>query len=547
MPPVLPTKRALVDSPLRSERSCVLARRGMVCASVPAASAAGLSVMQRGGNAVDAAIATAAALCVVEPLSTGLGGDAFVLLWSGRERRLVGLNGSGRAPSAASLEAYRARGLEQVPTRGILSATVPGAVHAWETLRARYGTLPLGDLLEPAIRLASDGFPVTEIVAHYWFALERSGVFQNDAARAAWAPGGRTPRAGEWFRAPALARTLAAIAAHGASAFYSGPLADAIVATSRELGGFFRHEDLAGHTSTWVEPLRSDYRGVTVAELPPNGQGIAALVALGILEQLDPAEAPPGTALEWHRRIEAIKLAFADRDAYVADPEHTPVPVEALLSRAYARERAARIGERALPGAAPGLSGDTVYLCTADAEGNLVSFIQSLFTGFGSGVGCGDTGVVLQSRGAGFRLDPAHPAALAPGVRPFHTIIPGMLLREGRPWTAFGVMGGDVQPQGHLAFVSNLVDHGLNPQEALDRPRFRYLGGDRVRVETPEAPVAEGGTLAAALAARGHAVEGAGAFLADVFGGGQAVQRLDDGLLVGASDRRKDGCALGWT
>jgi gamma-glutamyltranspeptidase/glutathione hydrolase len=542
---VLASRRGRLDTSLRSERSCVLSRRGMVCASVPAASAAGAAVLARGGNAVDAALAAAAVLCVVEPMSTGVGGDAFCLLWSARERRLVGLNGSGRAPAAATLEAYQARGLESIAPRGILSVTVPGAVHAWQSLADRYGTLPLGELLEPAVRLAADGFPVTELVAHYWDLLVQLGALRNDAARAAFAPGGRAPRAGETFRVPGLARTLVRIAEKGPAGFYEGPTADAIVATSRSLDGFLTHADLRDHASTWVEPIATDYRGTTVAELPPNGQGLAALVALNLLETFDPAAAPPGTALEWHRRIEAVKLAFADRDAYVADPAHAQVPVARLLDKAYARERARAIGERALPGARPGLAGETVYLCAADAEGNLVSFIQSLFTGFGSGVGCGDTGVVLQSRGAGFRLDPAHPGALAPRKRPFHTIIPALLLRGGRPWVAFGVMGGDVQPQGHLAFVSNLVDHGLNPQEALDRPRFRFEGGARVCVETPDAPVHEGGTLAEALAARGHQVRGPGDAMADVFGGGQAIALLPDGVLAGASDRRKDGCATG--
>ena len=523
----------------------MLARRGMVCSSVPAAAAAGVAMLGQGGNAVDAALATAAALCVVEPMQTGLGGDAFALLWSGREGRLVGLNGSGRSGSEASLEACRARGLTAIPPRGILSATVPGAVHAWETLRARYGSLPLAEILAPAIRLAEDGFPVTELVAHYWFGLERMGVFQNEAARAAWVPGGRTPRAGEWFRVPALARTLRLLAAGGIEAFYRGPVAEAIAATSRELGGALSREDLAEHSSEWVQPLQADYRDASVAELPPNGQGLAALLALQVLACFDAKEAPPGSALEWHRRIEAVKLAFADRDAYVADPEHVPVALGDLLDPAYARSRAARLGERAAEAVAPGLGGDTVYLCAADAEGNLVSFIQSLFTGFGSGVGCGDTGVILQSRGAGFRLEPGHPNALAPHKRPFHTLIPGMLLRGGRPWMAFGIMGGDVQPQAHAAFVCNVVDHGMNPQEALDRARFRFDGGRRVRIETPDAPVSEGGRLADALAARGHLVEEPGPFMMDAFGGGQAIAILDDGVLAGASDRRKDGCALG--
>ncbi len=527
----------------------MLSRGGMVCTSVPAASAAGAAALRRGGNAIDAAIAAAAALCVVEPQSTGIGGDAFALLWSAREGRLLGLNGSGRAPAAATLEAYRARGHETVPGLGILAATVPGAVDAWEALHRRLGRLPFGDLLEPAIRLARDGFAVSELVGHYWFGLSRMGVLQNDAARACWTPRGEAPRPGSWFRVPALATSLERIAAKGRAGFYGGPTADAIVATSREEDGFFAHEDLEAHTSRWVEPLETTYRGVRVAELPPNGQGLAALIGLNVLEALgappDLDADPCDSALAWHWRIEAIKLAFADRDAYVADPEHADVPVEALLSREYARRRAALVGERALNAAAPGLAGDTVYLCTADAEGNLVSFIQSLFTGFGSGVGCGDTGVVLQSRGAGFRLDPAHPNALAPGKRPFHTIIPGMLLRGNEPWMAFGVMGGHVQPQGHLCFVSNVVDHGLNPQEALDRPRFRFEQGRSVRVEQPERPAREGGSLGEALLARGHDVQGPGDWMADVFGGGQAIQRLPDGVWAGASDRRKDGCALG--
>jgi gamma-glutamyltranspeptidase/glutathione hydrolase len=538
---MLTSRRGRLDSPLRSERSLVLARRGMVCASVPAAAAAGVAILARGGNAVDAALAAAAVLCVVEPMSTGVGGDAFALLWSARERRLVGLNGSGRAPAAASAEGYRARGLSEVPGRGILSVTVPGAVHAWETLSSRYGSLPLGDVLEPAIRTAEEGFAVTELVAHYWWAIERAGVL-DAAARESWAPEGRAPRAGEWFRVPALGATLRSIAKGGARGFYEGAVADAIVAASRAAGGFLVHDDLSGHRSSWVEPIESTYRGVRVAELPPNGQGLAALVALNVLECLEPGEAE--SALHWHRRIEAVKLAFADRDVFVADPEHADVPVAELLDKGYARRRAALVGERALASAAPGLASDTVYLCAADAEGNLVSFIQSLFTGFGSGVGCGATGVVLQSRGAGFRLESGHRNVLAPGKRPLHTIIPGMLLRDEEPWLAFGAMGGPIQPQSHLNFVANVVDLGLNPQEALDRPRFRFQGGRQVLVEAPDAPVSEGGTLADALAARGHEVQRPAAFAMDAFGGGQAIQRLPGGVLAGASDRRKDGCAL---
>ena len=547
---MLRSLRKNLSSTLRSERSCALARRGMVCASVPQAAAAGIEMLRRGGNAIDAAIATAAVLCVVEPMQTGLGGDGFALLWLAQEGRLVGLNGSGRAPAAATVEAFRARGFSAIPPTGILSVTVPGAVHAWEALSTRYGQLPLGDLLEPAIVAAEEGFPVTELVSHYWNLLQRGGALRNDAARASFAPEGRAPRPGECFRSPDLAATLRSVAKEGASVFYEGEIADAIVATSRAEAGFLAHADLADDRSTFVEPVTTTYRGVRVAELPPNGQGVAALLALNILECFDPGEASAESALDWHRRIEAMKLAFADRDAYVADSDYAEVPTTALLDKSYARKRAAKIGERALPAASPGLTAsDTTYLCTADERGNLVSFIQSLFSGFGSGIACAGTGILLQSRGSGFRLDPAHPNCLAPGKRPFHTLMPGMLLREGsdgpRPWMAFGIMGGDIQPQAHLAFVANLVDHGLNPQEALDRPRFRYLGGTEVAIEEPEAPVREGGCLGDALRARGHSVATPGDLMVDRFGGGQAIAREADGVLVGASDRRKDGCALG--
>jgi gamma-glutamyltranspeptidase/glutathione hydrolase len=515
----------------------------MVCASVPEAAAAGVAMLARDGNAFDAALAAAAVLCVVEPMMTGIGGDVFALFWSANERRLVGLNGSGRAPAAATLEAYRARGLEAVPTNGVLSITVPGAVAAWSSLSRGYGRLPLDTVLEPAIRAATDGFAVTELVAHFWGALVKAGVL-DAAAAAQFAPGGRAPRAGEWFRVPALGRTLRAIAERGSDAFYSGPVADSIVGASRAAGGYLAHGDLEEHRTALVDPIETTYRGVTVAEIPPNGQGLAALLALNALECLDPAD--PLSALHWHRRIEAVKLAFADRDVFVADPEHAEIPIEALLDKGYAKTRAARIGERALAAPSPGLPSDTTYLCAADAEGNLVSFIQSLFTGFGSGVGCGDTGIVLQSRGAGFVLDPRHRNALAPRKRPLHTIIPGMLLKDGEPWTAFGLMGGPIQPQSHLNFVANLVDVGMSAQEAIDRPRFRFVGGRSVLVEAPDAPVAEGGTLAEALAARGHEVSRPPPLAGDFFGGGQAIQRLSDGVLAGASDRRKDGCALGF-
>ncbi|MEN8159818.1 MAG: gamma-glutamyltransferase family protein [Myxococcota bacterium] len=540
---MLESQRARLGSPARSERSCVLARRGMVATSVPVASAAGVEMLRRGGNAIDAAIAAAAVLSVVEPMQTGVGGDAFALFWSAREGRLVGLNGSGRAPASATLAAYRERGLETIEPRGILAVSVPGAVHAWETLRERYGSLDLATLLEPAIRAAEEGFAVTELVAHFWWGLHRMGALRNAPARETFAPTDATPAAGAWFRNPRLAASLRVIAKGGSDAFYRGELAEQLVATSRAEGGCLEAADLAGHTSTWVEPIAARYRDVTVAELPPNGQGVTALLALNVLGCFEAA--PVHSAVAWHRRIEAVKLAMADRNAHLGDPDHVAVPVDALLSAEYARERAALLGERALatPAAGTGL-GDTTFLCTADAEGNQVAFIQSLFTGFGSGIACGDTGILLQSRGAGFRLDPQHPSALAPGKRPFHTLMPGFLLCDGAPWMAFGIMGGDVQAQAHTAFVSHLVDGGMNPQEALDAPRFRWQAGARVVVEQPERALEEGGTLGEALAARGHEVLPPPPVAADVFGGGQAIAREGE-LWIGASDRRKDGCALG--
>jgi gamma-glutamyltranspeptidase/glutathione hydrolase len=367
---MLATRRGQVLDPWRSERSCVLARRGMVCSSVPIASAAGVAMLRQRGNAIDAAIAAAAALCVVEPIMTGVGGDAFALVASAGEGHVVGNNGSGRAPAAATADAYRARGLDAIAPGGILSATVPGAVHAWQSLSQRFGALPLATVLEPAIRAAADGFPVTELVAHTWDLAQRVGFLRNDAARASWLAGGSAPRAGEWFRAPGLARTLRQIAEGGAAAFYEGEAAKAIVAASREEDGFFEMGDLARHSSTWVEPIATTYRGVEVLEMPPNGQGIAALQALGILECFEPAAST--SVLDWHRRIEAVKIAFADRAAYIADPEHADVPIAALLDKEYARRRAALVGDRALAGVAAGLEGDTTYLCAADEHGNLV-------------------------------------------------------------------------------------------------------------------------------------------------------------------------------
>jgi gamma-glutamyltranspeptidase/glutathione hydrolase len=531
----------------RSQRSMALARHGMVCTSQSLASAAGVDVLRRGGNAIDAAVCAAAVLGVVEPFSTGIGGDCFMLVWHAAEGRLYGLNGSGRAPAALSLEALRARGLTEMPMHGMLPVTIPGAVDAWCTALQRFGSKSIGEVLAPAAWYARDGFPVSEIIAHQWDLIVRFEVLRHADALRALTVDGCAPRLGAVFRMPALARTLECIAAGGADAFYRGPIAQQIVAFSQANGGLHAIDDFAAHRSSWVDPIATDYRGYRLYEMPPNGQGLTALIALNILENFDVGAYAIGSADATHLRIEAVKLAFADRNRYIADPEHADVPTAALLSKDYAHGRAALIGmHKALKRAAPGnvrVGTDTVYLTAADAAGNVVSLINSLYFPFGSGMVAGDTGIVLQNRGYGFVLDPQHPNCLAPRKRPFHTIIPAMLFRDDRPLVSFGVMGGDVQAQGHVQVVSNLVDHGLNIQEALDFPRFHYLEADRVALE-PEFDA----TVPQALRERGHDVYAEDAVLArGGFGGGQGLM-IDPatGSYWGGSDRRKDGGAIGF-
>jgi len=525
-----------------AQRSLVLGRGGMACTSQPLASFAAAEMLRGGGNAVDAAVCAAAVLGVVEPFMTGVGGDCFMLLWRADAQRLEGLNGSGRAPRAATPAALAACGHTTMPMHGMLSVTVPGAVDAWCAALERHGSRSLGEVLAAAIEYAEHGFAVSEIIAAQWaFA---AGLLQNDEGRRAFTLDGRAPRLGEVMRLPALARTLRLLAAGGRDAFYLGEPAAAIAACSQAHGGLLDAEDLAAHTSTWVEPIGVDYRGVGVVELPPNGQGLTALLALNILENFALGGAMDA---DIHLQIEAIKLAFADRNRWIADPEHARVPVAGLLSKDYAQGRAALIHpdkalKRVAPGALPALS-DTVYLTTADAAGNVVSLINSLYHAFGSGMVAGDTGIALQNRGYGFSLDPAHPNCLAPGKRPFHTIIPAMLMRDGRPLVSFGVIGGDMQAQGHVQLVSHLVDGGCNVQEAIERPRFNYLTGDRVALEA-RLQVEVG----AALTRRGHVLEDeAMALLSGGFGGAQAIA-IDPvtGAYWGGSDPRKDGCAVGF-
>lgn len=540
------TRRNASDG-FRSQRSMALARSGIVCSSQSLASAAGLEILRQGGNAVDAAVCTAAVLGVVEPFSTGIGGDCFMLIWDADSKHLYGLNGSGRAPQALSVELLRERGLASMPAHGMLPVTVPGAVSAWSEALQRFGSMSLRQVLEPAIRRARDGFPVTEIIAHQWDLIVGFGVLQHPDALRTFSRNGTAPRLGEVFRIPELGDSMEAIAEEGTAAFYRGVLAAKIVEFSRQNGGVLSRDDFAAHESTWVEPISTEYRGHRLYEIPPNGQGLTALIALNILENFDLGRAELGSPESLHLRIEAMKLAFADRNRYIADPEHSDVPTALLASKEYGRRRAALVDPRkAIPEPLPGSPSkgtDTVYLTTGDAQGNVVSLINSLYMPFGSGMVAGNTGIALQNRGYGFVADPAHPNCVAPRKRPLHTIIPAMLFRDDRPLVSFGVMGGDVQAQGHLQVVSNMIDYGLNIQEALDYPRFNYLEANRVALESEY-----GEELRQALTSMGHEPLGEdAALLRGGFGGGQGIMiDPETGCYWGGSDRRKDGCAVGY-
>jgi gamma-glutamyltranspeptidase/glutathione hydrolase len=525
-----------------SRRSAVIARNGLVATSQPLAAQAGLAVLQAGGNAVDAAIATVATLCVTEPCSTGIGGDAFALMWLAGEGRLVGLNASGPAPQAMTGDWMRAQGYDTFPARGGLAVTVPGSLRGWEEALARYGTMPLGRLLEQPIAYARDGFPVSQRIAQAW---QRSADLlgeQPDSARV-WLPGGRAPRAGEMFRNPEVAATLSLIAEQGYDAFYTGAVADQIVMAVQVGGGLMTHEDLAAYRAEWVEPISVGWdNGFAFHEIPPNGQGLTALLALNITREALHAGLAYGSADYYHLLIEATKLAFADAETYIADPRLAPVPMEGLLSIAYAQERAGLIdmGRASLPRAGDPPRGDTVYLTVADKDGNMVSWIQSLYMGFGSGLNAGRTGVQLQNRGANFSLVPGHANEVAPGKRPYQTIIPGFITRDGQPWSSFGVMGGFMQPQGHLQVGLNLVREAMDPQTALDAPRFNWLEGRRVALEAAAGP-----DVRQELTRRGHDL-----LPLEVgvhYGGGQLIVRdPGSGVLIGGSEPRNDGAAAGW-
>ncbi len=528
-----------VTSPAtRSGRSTVYAPRGAVGTSQPLATGAALRVLENGGNAFDAAVAAAAVLNVTEPYMTGIGGDVFVIAWSAREGRLVGLDASGRAGSKASPEALLAEGADEVPYQGPRSITVPGALSGWDALLKTYGTLTLGQALEPAIRIAEEGFPVTPIIARDW-RNTADLLGRNAGASATFLPDGEAPRAGQWFRNPDLARTFRRIAANGAVELYGGELGREIVAGLDSLGGWLTLDDLKAQRVRWVEPLSMDYKGYTLWELPPAGQGIAALQMLKMLEGFDLKAMGHNSAQYLHTLIEAKKLAYADLAGHVADPDFMQVPPARLLDPAYLRGRAAlidpaRAAERPSPGSFS-TDSETIYLSVADAEGNMVSFIGSIFEYFGSGVVVPGTGFALQNRGAGFTLEAGHPNRLAPGKRPFHTIIPAFVTKDGKPWLSFGVMGGAMQPQGHVQVLLNLLEFGMDLQEAVEAPRFRHYSGTTVAIESLPADVAD------KLRALGHTLRDPSGVS---FGGAQAVMRLPRGWAA-ASDPRKDGMAAG--
>lgn len=526
-------------------RSTVYAPNGVVASSQPLATGAGLAVLQSGGNAVDAAVATAAMLNVVEPMMTGVGGDMFAIIWLADEQRIVGLNASGRAGALMTREALVGRGHESMPRAGAETITVPGALAGWQTLLDNYGTISLADALEPAIRMAEGGFPASPVIVDFWEGAAEM-LARDEGARATFLiDGERAPRTGEWFSNPDFARTLRLIAKGGPDVLYGGELGEAIVAHTSELGGFLTLEDLRSHRVDWVEPISVPYRGYRLHELPPNGQGIAALEMLRLLEPFDLKAMEHNSVAYLHHLIEAKKLAYADLEHFVGDPGNMKVSPDDLLNDAFIDARRALLDpEQAIERADPGTTitaSETTYFTVADRHGNMVSFINSIASAFGSGVVVPGTGFALQNRGVGFSLDPDRANAVAPGRRPFHTIIPAFVTKtaaDGReePWLSYGVMGGYMQPQGHVQVLLNLVDFAMDLQQALDAARFNHLDGNRVAIE-PVVPL----EVRRQLEAMGHVLaDPEGVF----FGGAQAIMRLERGWAA-ASEPRMDGMAAG--
>jgi gamma-glutamyltranspeptidase/glutathione hydrolase len=525
-------------------RSTVYAPNAIVATSQPLASATALDVMRQGGNAIDAAVAAAAVLGVTEPHMTGLGGDMFAIVWLAKEQKLVALNASGRAGSLMTPETLQARGFRAGSQQGVMSVTVPGGLAGWDMLVRTYGKRTLAQALQPAIRYARDGFPVSPIIAAQW-ANETSFLQRDSAAAATFLPGGHAPKAGEWFRNPDLARTMQEIATNGIGTYYGGALGQRIVARIKALDGFITLDDLRKNKPTWVTPISVPFKGYRVWELPPNNQGVAALEMLRILEPYDLKAMGHNSAAYLHHLIEAKKLAYADLDRFVGDADHLAMPAEQMLTDEFIAERrshmnATRAQERVDPGQARTKS-ETIYLTTADAEGNMVSFINSNYDYFGSGVVVPGTGFVLHNRGAGFTLTPGLPNTVAPGKRPFHTLIPAFVTQtvNGREqaYMSFGLMGGGVQAQGHVQFLLNHFVFGMDLQSAIDAPRFRHYDGLRVALE---APITD--AVRDQLKAMGHVLIEQPPI---AFGGAQAIVRLPKGYAAG-SDPRKDGLAVGY-
>lgn len=544
-------------------RSPVIAKNGMAATSQPLASQVAIDILKKGGSAVDAAIAANAALGLMEPTGCGIGGDLFAIVWDPETQKLYGLNGSGRSPKGLTLEGMKAAlgGRSSIPGWGSLPVSVPGAVDGWFELHDRFGTLPMTDVLAPAIEYAKDGFPLSQVIAYYWQSdvkrFEAAGglIEEFDNFRETFLIDGRAPEEGEVFRNPDLARTYERLAEEGRDVFYQGAMADVMDAYMRRIGGHLRKEDLMAHTSTWVEPVSVNYRGYDVYELPPNGQGIAALQMLNILEAYDLAAMGAGSADYLHVQTEAKKLAFEDRARFYADPDFYAAPLDRLLSKTYAQGRRDlirmdKVLQQIMVLDDPTLEGgDTIYLTVADKSGMMVSFIQSNYMGMGSGLVPDGLGFGFQDRGALFTLDADHPNVYAPGKRPFHTIIPAFVMKDGEPFMSFGVMGGAMQPQGHVQILSNMIDFGMNVQEAGDAARYRHVGSSQPTGEV----MTDGGTLLLEsgveagvideLRRRGHRVRVAKAG----FGGYQAiVWNARHGVYHGASEMRKDGQVVGY-
>lgn len=533
-------------------RSPVLAEHGMVCTSHPLASQIGLDILKQGGNAIDAAIAANAALGLMEPTGCGVGGDLFAIVWDAKTQKLYGLNGSGRSPKSMSLDTLKAMGLEKIPAYGPLPVSVPGAVDGWTSLHDKFGSMPLKKILAPAIGYAEEGFPVTELIGYYLGSIDRfSRMGYPNIKETYYDPnGGERPKNGDRYRNPALADTYRAIAKKGREGFYEGEVAQTITTFIKEQGGFLSLEDLSSHHSQWVEPVSVNYRGFDVWELPPNGQGIAALQLLNILENKDFSEVRWGSEEHLHLFTEAKKRVFEDRAKYYADMDMAEVPVEALLSKEYAAENFNELKPYASTYDAGEISaGETIYLTVADKDGNMISLIQSNYRGMGSGMVPPGLGFMLQDRGELFSLEEGFNNTYEPGKRPFHTIIPAFITKDGAPLMSFGVMGGDFQPQGHAQIVMNMVDYGMNVQEAGDAPRWDHSGGSSPvtgpSTDKGEVHVESGipYETVRGLMGRGHKV----GFARGIYGGYQAIYRdPETGFYHGASESRKDGQAVGY-